>query len=352
MIGPISINALVALQIFGLAFFVSLAVTGFARLGGLGDIPDHRSSHSRVTPTGGGLGVIAGIGAAILLAASLHQDWIITQPGSAEKLATLLSLTFAISFLGFVDDRYGLPTKFKMGLILVISTLAANAIGSVTMLPFSGDHIYLLWWSGLAGTILWLFTVSNAVNFMDGINGMFGTCLAIASTALCVLAVKAGAPVTALISGSLAAALFGFLPYNLRGKATVFSGDCGALGAAFLYAGAVLFLVHEQPELRLLYAGPLLILPLLTDVLITLIRKPMKGIAMIAPHNTHLYQRWARKRGGHVGVTLIYAGVVTLMGVLVHDAYGRGTLGSMSGLALLSGLFVCLYAVRSATLPD
>ena len=344
--------AMIIVPIIGLAFFVSLAITGFARLGGLGDIPDHRSSHSRVTPTGGGLGIIAGVGAAILVAATFHQDLIIAQPGSAEKLASLLSLTFAVSFIGLVDDQYGLSAKLKLGLILVISVLAANAVGSVTMLPFSGDHIYLLWWSGLAGTILWLFTVSNVVNFMDGINGMFSTSLAVASTALCMLALKADASVTALISGSLAAALFGFLPYNLHGKAAVFSGDCGALGAAFLYAGSVLFLVHEQSELRLLYAGPLLIMPLLTDVLVTLVRKPTKGIPLLAPHNTHLYQRWARRRGGHVGVTLIYAGVAVLMGLLVHDAYDRGTLGSMSGLAILSGLFVCLYAVRSATLPD
>jgi len=346
------LETFIALQIAGFAFFVSMAVTGFARLGGLGDIPDHRSSHARVTPTGGGLGVIAGIGAALLIAALFYQDRLLTQPGSAQKLATLLSLTFSMSFLGLLDDRYVLSSKLKFGMILVISVFGVLAVGPVTMLPFGSDHIYLLWWSGLLGSVLWLFTVSNAVNFMDGINGLFGLSMAIASAALCALALKAGAPVTALISGALAASLLGFLPYNLRAKATVFSGDCGSLSAAFLYGGAVLFLVHEQPELRLLYAGPLLILPLLTDVLVTLVRKPSKGIRLMDPHNTHIYQRWARYYGGHVRVTLIYGFMAVLMMALVHQAYGRGTLGSMLGFGLMTGISVSLYFARSATLPD
>lgn len=347
-----SLEILIAIQVAGLAFFVSLAITGFARLGGLGDIPDHRSSHVRVTPTGGGLGIIAGIGAALLVVSLYHQDRLFSQPGSAQKLATLLSLTFAMSFLGLLDDRYVLSSKLKFGLIFVISFVGAQAVGSVTMLPFETDHLYLAGWVGLVGSALWLFTVSNAVNFMDGINGLFGLSMAIASAALCALALKVGAPVTALISGALAASLLGFLPYNLRAKASVFSGDCGSLGAAFLYGGSVLFLVYEEPEMQLLYAGPLLILPLLTDILVTLGRKPSKGIALLAPHNTHIYQRWARHRGNHVTISLIYGIMTALMAILVHEAYARGTLGSMLVFALTVGLFVCLYLMRSVSLPD
>lgn len=345
-------DSLIALEIAGAAFFVSMAVTGFARMGGLGDVPDHRSSHARVTPTGGGLGIVAGIGAGVLLAGLFYQDRLFAQPGSAQKLATLMSLTFAMAFLGLLDDRYVLSSKLKFGIMLLLAVCGAVAMGPITRLPMGGDYLYLLWGAGLAGTVLWLFTVPNAVNFIDGINGLFGLSLAIASAALCALALKVGAPVTALISMALAASLLGFLPYNLRTKAAVFSGDCGSLGAAFLYAGAVLFLVWEEPNAQLLYAGPLLILPLLTDVLMTLVRKPTKGLALLAPHNTHIYQRWARQRGNHVSVSLIYGIMTALMAILVHEAFGIGTLGSMTAFGLMVGVFVCLYLVRSATLPD
>jgi UDP-N-acetylmuramyl pentapeptide phosphotransferase/UDP-N-acetylglucosamine-1-phosphate transferase len=243
-------------------------------------------------------------------------------------------------------------SKLKFGLILLLSMFGALAVGPITRLPYGSDYLYLVWWAGLAGSALWLFTVTNAVNFMDGINGIFGLSIAIASAALCALALKVNAPVTALISMALATSLLGFLPYNLRAKASVFSGDCGSLSAAFLYAGAVLFLVHEQPDLRLLYAGPLLVLPLLADVLMTLVRKPTKGIALLAPHNTHIYQRWARHNGNHVTISLIYGILAALMAIVVHEAFGFGVLGSMLGLSLIVGIFVGLYLMRSARLPD
>ena len=350
MLPEFSLGAFIALQIGGLALFVSLAVTGFARLGGLGDVPDGRSAHSRTTPTAGGLGIVAGVGAAFLAAALFHADTLFAQPGTAQKLASLTAIAFALGLLGLVDDRIVVPTRLKFGLILLLSLFAANAVGSVTMLPFGKDHIYLLWWSGLAGTALWLFTVTNAVNFMDGINGLIGGSLAVASGALCALSVKAGAPVTALMSGAVCAALTGFLPYNFRVKAAVFCGDCGSLTAGFLYAASVLMLVHEQPEMRLLYAGPLLVMPLLADVLLTLARKPFVGIRLTAPHSTHVYQRAARTIGSHVVISLIYAGLAVLLAGLVHHAFGRGTLGSMLGLGMISGMFAALYAVAATNL--
>ena len=349
---PINVSLFIFLQLGAIAFFVSLAVTGFSRLGGLGDIPDHRSSHALITPTAGGIGIMAGIGAAFLTAALFHAELFFVRPGSVEKLASCLSLTFAMSFLGLVDDRFELRPSVKFPIILLICLFGCLAIGSVSMLPYKGDHIYLLWWSALGGSVLWLFTVTNAVNFSDGINGMFATTLGIASAGLCALAIRVGAPVTALLSGVLTASLMGFLPYNFRRRAAIFSGDCGSLGAAFLYGSAVLYLIYEQPELRLLYAGPLLILPVLTDILITLLRKPFMGIPLSAPHHFHIFQRWARKRNGHRLVSLFYGLATALMVVIVHEAYGRGTLGSMSGLALLTSLFVCLYLALSTWLPD
>lgn len=340
----------VALQLGGLALFVSLAVTGFSMFGGLGDVPDDRSNHARTTPTAGGLGIVAGVGAAVLVAAS-HRSLIFLQPGSAAKLATLLSLAFALSMLGLIDDRRVVPTKLKLALILAACVAGALAVGTVDKLPFQEDHIYLLWWSALGGTVLWLFVTTNAVNFIDGINGIMGGSLALASGVLCWLASQVGAPVAALMAGTLGAALLGFLPYNFRPKAGVFCGDCGSLPTGFLYAAAVLMLVSEQPELRLLYAGPLLILPILADVLLTLIRKPLANIPLTAPHSTHAYQRWARASGSHMLVSGSYVALGVAFATLVVFAFDRGTLGSMSGLALLSGLCIALYLFRISTLP-
>ena len=347
-----SANTLIALEIGAIAFAVSMAVTGFSRLGGLGDIPDHRSSHARITPTAGGLGIMAGIGAAILIAALFHANIFFSRPGSVERLASFMSLVFAASFLGLVDDRFVLPSKIKFPIILLLSALACSIIGSVMKIPFGGGYLHLPFWAGLAGSILWMFTVTNAVNFADGINGMFATTLGIASAGLCALALKVDAPITALLGGVLSASLMGFLPYNFRRKAAVFSGDCGSLGAAFLYAGAVLFLIYEQPDLQLLYAGPLLIMPILADVLITLVRKPGLGIGFLAPHNIHIFQRWARHWGRHRPVTLVYGLASAGMVAWVHSAFNSGGLSAASNMAMVSVLFIGLYVALSIWLPD
>ena len=341
-----------SLQLGGLALFVSLAVAGFARLGGLGDVPDARSSHARTTPTGGGLGVLAGVGAAVLAAVIFHAEAVFAQPGTAAKLASLLASAFAVGVIGLVDDRFVVPTGLKFGLIGLICLYAVVSIGAVNMLPFADDHIYLLWWSALIGTVLWMFVTVNAVNFIDGINGLMAGAMALASGTLALVALRTGAPATALLSGALATALCGLLPYNLRRRAAVFSGDVGSLPTGLLYAGAVLMLVHEQPEMRLLYAGPLLILPVLADVLLTLLLKPARGLALTAPHATHIYQRAARAVGSHVTVSAVYIGLVGLLALLVNHALGRGTLGSVSGLFMLSGLMACAYAVAHLNLPD
>ena len=352
MLPELPIGQFIALQLGGIALFVSLAVTGFARLGGLGDVPDARSAHARTTPTAGGLGILAGIGAAMICAALFHADAVFALPGSAVKLSSLLACAFALGILGVVDDRVVVPTKLKFGLIALIGLYAAWSVGSVTMLPFGNDHIYLLWWSALGGTVLWLFVVANAVNFMDGTNGLMGGTMALANAALCAVALRVGAPVTAVLCGVSAAALLGFLPYNARRRAAVFCGDCGSLPVGFLYAGAVLMLVTEQPELRLLYAGPLLVLPLLADVLLTLALKPVRGLGFTAPHATHIYQRLARAWGSHLAVASVYFGLVGIMAMLVIHALTRGTLGSMLGLFMMSGLAACAYAAAHISLPD
>lgn len=346
------IEVFLALQLGGVAFFVSLAVAGFARLGGLGDIPDRRSAHSRTVPTAGGLGIVAGVGAGTLVAALFHAELLFAQPGVAAKTAAVLASVFAMGVIGLLDDRAALPVRGRFTLIVLVALYTVWSVGSVTMLPFGADHIYLLWWSALAGSVLWVFVVTNAVNFMDGINGFMGATMAVASGALCMIALRVNAPVTALLAGTLAASLLGFLPYNLRNRAAVFSGDTGSLPTGFLYAAAVLMLVHEQPELRLLYAGPLLILPLLADVLLTLVLKPLRGLRFTAPHATHIYQRMARQAGRHLPVTALFTGLTGGLALLVSHALERGTLGSVAGLAMMSGLFACLYAAVSTNLPD
>lgn len=341
-----------AMQLGGVALFVSLAITGFMRIAGLGDIPNHRSSHVRMTPTSGGVGVIAGVGAAVLAASVFHDRTFFPGPEDGLRMANLLALLFAVGMLGLIDDRFDLPPKPKFAILIGLSVLVALCMGVVTKIPVGSDYLYLSWILGLIGTTLWVFVTINSVNFFDGIDGLMGLSMAVASGALCALSIRAGAPQAALLAGTLCAGLVGFLAYNAPPAARIFSGDCGALFIGALYAAAVLSLVREQPDQRLLYAGALLILPILTDVLMTLVSKPIRGIPLFAPHRLHIFHRLAALTGSHLVVTLLYGLISVGVARLVLQAYANGTVGSASGMVMMIGVFGSLYMIVSIILPE
>ena len=351
MLTEISLGGFIALQLGGVALFVSLAVTGFARLGGLGDIPDDRSAHARTTPTAGGLGIIAGIGAALVLAVSYHGDVLFGSGSFAPALASLLVCAFALGIMGVIDDRIVVPTTLKFCVISSIGLYTVWVFGPVSELPIGRRYCEIPIWLGVIGTVLWIFVVTNAVNFMDGINGLFGSTMTLALMIVCLVAIAADAPVTATLTGVTAAAILGFLPYNFRKRAAIFCGDCGSLPVGFLYAASILLLLREQPDLPLLYIGPLLIMPLLADVLLTLLLKPFRGLGFTAPHATHIYQRAARAFGNPLPVTLLYTASIGVMALWVNEALKRGTIGSFAELSFVVMVFALAYAVLNRLLP-
>jgi len=142
---------------------LSLAVSGFMIFAGIGDVPENRSSHSNTTPTAGGLGIIAAFG---ICAFILAQSDVLTP-----LMAQVLSLIWAIGFLGFADDILNLAASFKFGFMAIITAVAVWVIGPVTELPFGPLSYELPIWAAYLGSFLWVFVVLNIVNFMDGSNG-------------------------------------------------------------------------------------------------------------------------------------------------------------------------------------
>jgi len=335
------------LYIAGLAFFTALAVTGFMVSAGLGDVADHRSAHSQTIPTGGGLGFVAGLGVAAIafafadVSTPLHRSF-----------AQILSLIFAVSMLGLVDDVLTLSARMKFSLLLIICGAAVYLIGPVTELRFGEQRQELPYLIGFFGSLLWIFVVANAVNFMDGANGFMGTAMVIASLGLFGLCLISGAPNAAVLSIINFAVLLGFLPYNQRRKALIFSGDVGALFVGFTYGAAVLMLLAEAQSSKMLYAGPILILPFLTDVFMTLIRRFRRKENLLTAHNMHLYQRLIRAGWSHLKVTWLYGftGLLLANAVLINAHWDMIDFSSL--LPLLAGMLIAGYYMASQNLPD
>jgi UDP-N-acetylmuramyl pentapeptide phosphotransferase/UDP-N-acetylglucosamine-1-phosphate transferase len=252
-----------------------------------------RSSHVKITPSGGGLGIAAGVMAALAAAAVLRPESV--EAGGVRSLALLAVIGLIVAAIGALDDVYDWPPRLKVALLGGTSAAVAWVAGAPLELPlFGAAGLPVTPWIGLAGATLWAFTAKNAVNFMDGANGLVGGGVALASAGLAVLAALAGATEAMIAAAALAGALAGFLPVNAP-KASVFMGDVGSLFVGAWFAGAALLFIQDAPR-GAVYLPPLLLLPILGDVLLTLAWHVKHKMPVLKPHLDHAYQ--ARLRSG------------------------------------------------------
>ena len=329
----------IILHIMGFAFFISLCVSGLMGALNIIDNPGARSSHVIPTPTAGGMGIVAGLAAGLMALRIFY-------PGTADAGLTsgLAGLGLLIATLGFMDDRFVVPTKLKFLLIGIIALATPMITGVPAGLPMGSTLLPLPYFAAYIGAALWVFVVINAVNFMDGANGLMSTFMLLASAGLCGAGLMAGQLDVAIISGALAAGLAGFLPYNARVKAQIFCGDTGALFTGFLFAAAALRL--GSANANLLYIGPLLVLPFLTDVFCTLVVRARCGENLLEAHRSHMYQLMILRGTSHLRVTFVYALWAVMMILIVFIGMVTGLIALASFLAVVT-LFGCWRYTRA-----
>lgn len=325
--------SLTVFHIMGFAFFVSLTVSGLMQAARITDSPDARSSHTRPTPTAGGMGIVAGMVAALIGLRLYYPE--LAQPS---LFAGIAGLGLLIAALGFIDDRFVVPTKLKFMLIAVIALLTPAVTGVPAGLPVGATVLGLPYIAAYIGAALWVFVVINAVNFMDGANGLIGVFMMLASAGLCMAGLMTGNSEVALMAGALAAGLAGFLPYNARRKAVIFCGDTGALFTGFLFGAAALR--FGQSNAFLLYTGPILVMPFLTDVLCTLCIRAKRGESLLTAHKSHMYHLMLARGASHLKVTYVYGLWAVMMVMIV-------LIGIRTGVIALATFFlaVILFAI-------
>ena len=198
---------------FGLAAFL-LSYIGVAALKRWAerrqvlDIPNERSSHTRPTPRGGGLAIVLVVLVGWLVVLSLH-------PGTWVR-ADLLYLIGAalIAAVSWLDDLRTLSNRLRFGAHMLGAVLAIWAFGYWTniTLPIIGSlHLGLL---GLIITFVWIVGLTNAYNFMDGIDGIAGGQAVVAGLGWVALGYLTDQPLIGLMGILLAASSLGFLGHN------------------------------------------------------------------------------------------------------------------------------------------
>ncbi len=264
---------------FLLAYTLTPPVRVLAFKIGAIDVPmDDRRMHSKPIPRVGGLAIFL----AFTLTTMLFCEY-------SSTLVTVWIGGAAIVILGMLDDIFRLPAWSKLIVQLLVAAFAVwNGI-SIDHINLGGQYVMLGGWS-VPVSILWIVGLTNAINFIDGLDGLACGISAISSVSMVLVLLLSGDVMNAFITGILAAACMGFLPFNAN-PARIFMGDTGAL---FLgYAMAVMsvqgvFKLHAV----LAFLVPLAIFALpLGDTVFAVLRRICAGKSPFAADRGHLHHR-------------------------------------------------------------
>ena len=282
---------LTLLLVFAASWLISAGVVSQGWRIGLVQAPNHRSSHSRPTPQGGGIGIVLSV---------LGVAWF--SGGGQNPL--LFAAALAIALVGLLDDIFHLPAAWRL---LVQTAACLMAIIAIPVLPDGVVNLFIL----LIAGVWWI----NLFNFMDGIDGLAGSQAVFMLLAAAALAVMSQQGLTVDPHWQLlpvtAAATLGFLIWNLP-RARLFMGDVGSTFLAFVLFVACLLSVRAgwlSFPIWLILAAVFV-----TDATVTLLIRIARGKHWIEAHRSHIYQRLAVMWKGHGRVDVIF---MTMNGVFL-----------------------------------
>lgn len=295
---------LTSLGVFAGALAIALAATPLARrlahCTGMTDAPAARKLHAEPMPLLGGAAMYVAVLVALMV---LGERFYVVQLAGILLGATLVSL------VGLWDDRRPLRPVLKLG-----GQLAACAV-----LVASGVQVALFPepWLNVVVTVVWVLAITNALNFMDNMDGLSAGVAGIAASYFLVLAALNDQRLVAPLAAALAGACIGFLVYNFN-PASIFMGDGGSLFLGFLLAALGLKLNFRGHSPAATWMVPVLVLavPLFDLALVTVSRLRRHVNPFTTAGKDHLSHRLT----GHGASTREAALTVYLLGCAVGTA--------------------------------
>ena len=243
----------------------------------------------------------------------------------------ILTGSLAIFLLGLYDDTKGASAAKKLAVQFSVATAAYVAGLRVTEVSIPLGWTIDLGILGFAITLLWIVGIMNAVNLLDGEDGVAAGVSAIGALAILVVAFPAGTQEVALLAAVLIGSLLGFLLFNFN-PASVFLGDCGALFIGFLLAAVSIVGKGAVPLLI-----PIVILGLpIFDTLLALVRRTVRGKHLFQPDREHVHHRLLARGLSPRQVALTLYGVSALLGIVAILLASAGRMTTFLTLGFLA----------------
>ena len=309
------------------------------------DMPNERSSHTRPTPRGGGLIIVA-----VTLVCGLLMA-VISLPGSSWiTYVPFLGGALLVAIVSWLDDVRTLPSWLRLTAHFLAACIAVAGLGYWTdvSLPLVGT-VSLGGW-GAVVTVFWIVGLTNAYNFMDGTDGIAGAQAVVAGMGWAVLGWIGEIPLIGGMGLAVAGSSMGFLIHNWP-PARIFMGD---VGSAFLgYTLAVFPVMYgffDKASSGAWAIALLLVWPFVFDTLFTFARRLRRGENVFAAHRSHLYQRMTSAHSGHARVALLYSGLALVGGLLAQVWSTRVAHGAVAVTLVLP--LLCLGLWKAAALGE
>ncbi len=334
---------------FGLSFLLGILLTrgvrDLARRRGLVDAGGGRRIHTRPVPRVGGLALVLAFALPLVLLLTVYENDL-TRAVRAQRalVAALVGGGAIIVAVGLWDDLKGAPAWLKL-LGQVTAALVVWAVGvriEFISIPFLGP-VHFGWFS-IVVTVLWFVVVTNALNLIDGMDGLAGGVAILAGGTLLVMSLAAketpeAGPVALLLAGLLGATA-AFLVFNIN-PASVFLGDTGSLFLGFVLA---LVAAHSSQKsfavFSLMAAFLALGLPIF-DLAMAIVRRTLTGKRLFSPDQLHVHHLLLRRGISQRRSVVLLYGVSAVMGVVALAFVSRSNVLSAVAMVVLAA---ALYA--------
>lgn len=270
------------------------------------DHPNEGSSHSIPMPLGGGLVIVI-----LVLAVGA---WVANEIDWRRSFIYIVSASI-IAWMGWHDDVYSLPAVFRLAIQGIVALISIWGMGYFKVLTYASASELQLGVVGIIITFLWIVGLTNAFNFMDGIDGMAGGVAFSAGLGWMWLSLNVDNDFAFWVALAIAASSLGFLGHNWS-PARIFMGD---VASTFLgYSFAVLSLIVSDQRGDALLIGTILMWTVIMDAGVTFIGRLIKRENVLSRHRSHLFQRLVISGYKHSTISSLYIILTLLAGYLSH----------------------------------
>ena len=330
--GPVFIIAV------AVGFAATVLVRTLARRAGVVDRPDgFRKTQKDAIPLLGGIGIF------VAFCAALGLSWLITGAPelaacfrSADTRLLLVGATIVL-LLGFVDDVWGLRARWKfLGMFLVSLAMYAGGyrIGAISS-PFGGEiELGLL---ALPVTVFWFLGCMNAINLIDGLDGLAAGVTLFASATVLAVGMMFGNTGASLLAAALGGACLGFLLLNFY-PASIYLGDCGSLLLGFLLA-SIGMKGAQKSHMVVALLIPVIVMGLpIVDTSLAIVRRWLKALPFVYSDRQHIHHKLLELGLSHRAAVLVMYGacvVLAALALLMTATHSWQTAAALLVLGLL-----------------